>query len=334
MLSLAYSACQCWEAPPQTFTLHVAPRMHASDCLQIPSPCQQAGTVMLEQPVSDIAFPLQAARHAPRRQHAAATRCAVQMRSGHSRPSPPATAAAGSPAGHGTYCGRRRPLGWMRKPCQWLCRPCAWTGNAGRAPAQMPMLSPSPARSRSATMSQCTSEIGPRSPARRCPADPPWARPGTGRYALFRPLNIPARASFCCFCSTLAPCQGCLMRHISWEPTAHQPHLPTPSQASSCHPRMNVPAAEQSIGMQEEGEKSPPPPSTSSAPNVSEGPDGQPMLQLMCGEPGCSTAIWLRPDQLGLEPVKMEAMHLHQVGTRPAFLLSPGMKSQAGPPMV
>ena len=94
-----------------------------------------------------------------------------------------------------------------------------------------------------------------------------------------------------------------------------------------------MPAAEQSVGMQEEGDRSPPPP-TSSALDVGEGPDGQPMFRLMCGEPGCSTAIWLRPDQLGLEPVNMEAMHLHQVGTRSAVLLSPGMKSQAMPPMI
>ena len=164
--------------------------------------CQQANAVMPEQPVSDIALPLQATRHASRRHHAAATRCAAQMRSGRSRPLPPTTAAAGSPAGCGTCFGRRRPLGWMRKPFQWLRRPCARRGNAGRAPAQTLMLSPSPARSRSATMSQCTTELGPRSPARRYPADPPWARPGTGRCTLFRLLNTPARAPFCCFCST------------------------------------------------------------------------------------------------------------------------------------
>ena len=99
-----------------------------------------------------------------------------------------------------------------------------------------------------------------------------------------------------------------------------------PAHAYSCHPRVIVPAAEQSIGMQEEGERAPPPP-ISSALNPSEGPDGQPMFRLMCGEPGCTTAIWLRPDQLGLEPVNMEAMDLHQVGTASAFLLSPSMNS-------
>ena len=163
--------------------------------------CQQADTVMPERPVSDIALPLQATRHASRRQHVAATQRAAQMRSGRSRPSPPTTAAAGSPAGCGTCSGRRRPLGRMRKPCQWPRRPCARRGNAGRASAQALMLSPSLARSRSATTSQCTTELGPRSPARRYPADPPWARPGTGRCTLLRPLNTPTRARFCCFCS-------------------------------------------------------------------------------------------------------------------------------------
>ena len=43
------------------------------------------------------------------------------------------------------------------------------------------------------------------------------------------------------------------------------------------------------------------------------GPDGQPMLRLCCGEPGCSTTVWLRPDQLGLEPVDLRSVNLQHV---------------------
>lgn len=41
--------------------------------------------------------------------------------------------------------------------------------------------------------------------------------------------------------------------------------------------------------------------------------NGQHMFRLTCGEPGCRTAVWLRPKQLGLEPVDLRSVDLQNV---------------------
>ena len=46
---------------------------------------------------------------------------------------------------------------------------------------------------------------------------------------------------------------------------------------------------------------------------ASEDMDGVPVFQLMCGEPGCCISLRLRPEQLGLEPVTLESVNMHEV---------------------
>ena len=49
-----------------------------------------------------------------------------------------------------------------------------------------------------------------------------------------------------------------------------------------------------------------------------------PVFQLTCGEPGCCISLRLRPEQLGLEPVTLESVNMHEVravlsGSRAGF---------------
>ena len=41
------------------------------------------------------------------------------------------------------------------------------------------------------------------------------------------------------------------------------------------------------------------------------------MFQLTCGEPGCCISLRLRPEQLGLEPVTLESVNMHEVRAVP-----------------
>ncbi len=66
--------------------------------------------------------------------------------------------------------------------------------------------------------------------------------------------------------------------------------------------------------MQENANDSPAPPSERiPSLDTSDNPDEQHMFRLCCGEPGCATAVWLRPDQLGLEAVNLQTVDLQAV---------------------
>ena len=51
---------------------------------------------------------------------------------------------------------------------------------------------------------------------------------------------------------------------------------------------------------------------------ASEDMDGVPVFQLTCGEPGCCISLRLRPEQLGLEPVTLESVNMHEVRAMPS----------------
>jgi len=75
--------------------------------------------------------------------------------------------------------------------------------------------------------------------------------------------------------------------------------------------------------MQENANDSPAPPSERiPSLDTSDNPDEQHMCRLCCGEPGCATAVWLRPDQLGLEAVNLQSVDLQQVSAGAMILCS------------
>ena len=43
-----------------------------------------------------------------------------------------------------------------------------------------------------------------------------------------------------------------------------------------------------------------------------------PVFKLTCGEPGCCVSLRMRPEQLGLEPVTLESVSMHEVRAAPS----------------
>ena len=67
---------------------------------------------------------------------------------------------------------------------------------------------------------------------------------------------------------------------------------------------------------QEDGREVSPPAGIRGA--ASEDANGMPVFQLTCEEPGCCVSLRLRPEQLGLEPVTLESVNMHEVRAVPS----------------